>query len=88
MRHNTLLEFVLFLVQLIRPGALEDHAKEQEPLCTVVHLLVTRAVVLQDVIYDLYCAIGRAHQFQLIEERQGRMNLMQDLHDFEVCTTP
>lgn len=46
-------ELAALFVQLIRHGALEYRAEEQEPLRAVVQLLDLRAVILQDVVDDL-----------------------------------
>ena len=47
------LEFASLFVRLVWHGALEDRAEEQEPPCAVVQLLVSRALGLQHVVYDL-----------------------------------
>ena len=50
-------ELAPFLVRLIRDGALEDRAEEQQPPRTVVELLVAHARFLQDMVYNLH-AVG------------------------------
>ena len=45
------------LARLIREGALEDSAEEQEPSCAVVQLLIAHVMSFQDIVYDLH-AVG------------------------------
>src|SRR6266702_7274422 len=55
------LELAPLFVRLVRHGAFEDRAEEQEPPRAVVQLLVARAVALQDVVDDLcMCVCGPA----------------------------
>jgi hypothetical protein len=46
-------ELAPLLVRLIRDGALEDRAEEQQPPCTMVELLIAHASFLQNMVYNL-----------------------------------